>query len=561
MKSENYLEKSIPSKESTLEIQESAPRSNDDIISNSSPKEKYNTHDIEHGHVKETQVKRALKPRHVSMIALGGTIGTGLFVGIGTPLSLAGPVNALIAYLFMGSIVYLVTQSLGEMCTFIPVTSAFTVFNARFLSPALGVANGYMYWFNWATTFAVEISVVGQVIEYWTDAVPLGAWIAICWFIMTVANFFPVKFYGEIEFWVSFVKVVAIVGFILYSFIMVCGAGDQGPVGFRYWRNPGPWGPGHLVESVPTGRFLGWVSSLINAAFTYQGTELVAISAGESKNPRKTVPRAINKVFFRILFFYILSLFFVGLLVPFNEPRLNSTKAVISSSPFIIAIENSGTPILNHIFNAVIVITVMSAANSNVYVGSRILYGLGISGNAPKQFTYVTKQGVPYLGVICTSLMGFLAFMVLSDSAAVGFNWLVNITTVAGLFAWLFISICHIRFMQCLKSRGISRDELPFKAHFMPWGAYYAAFFVFIIIFIQGYAAFFSFTATKFFTAYVSVIIMAALWIGCQIFYRGPLFLSLDDIDIDTDRREIDAIVWEDDAPKNIWEKFWAAVA
>ncbi|CCH43789.1 Lysine-specific permease [Wickerhamomyces ciferrii] len=554
------VEKSIPLNDDIDQItHRSIPI--DDYNSSSSPKEKYEADDIDHGHVKETQVKRALKPRHVSMIALGGTIGTGLYVGIGTPLSYAGPVNALIAYLFMGSIVYLVTQSLGEMATFIPVTSAFTVFNARFLSPALGVANGYMYWFNWATTYAVEISVIGQVIEYWTDAVPLGAWIAISWFITTVANFFPVKVYGEVEFWVAFLKVVAIVGFILYAFIMVCGAGDMGPVGFRYWRNPGPWGPGILVDNVSTGRFLGWISSLINAAFTYQGTELVAISAGESKNPRRTVPKAINKVFFRILFFYILSLFFVGLLVPYNEPRLSSDESVIASSPFIIAIENSGTPVLNHLFNAVIVITVLSAANSNVYVGSRILYGLGIAGKAPKQFTYVTKQGVPYLGVICTSVMGFLAFMVLSDNANVGFNWLINISTIAGLFAWFFISLCHIRFMQCLRSRGISRDDLPFKAHFMPWGAYYASICIGIIILIQGYDSFFNFTATKFFTAYVSVILMFVLWIVCQLIYRGPLFLPLDQIDIDTDRREIDAIVWEDELPKNIWEKFWLAVA
>ncbi|CDR42864.1 CYFA0S10e03202g1_1 [Cyberlindnera fabianii] len=517
--------------------------------------------DVENGQVKETEVKRELKPRHVSMIALGGTIGTGLFIGLSSPISLAGPVNALIAYLFMGSIVYLVTQSLGEMATFIPVTSSFTVFNARFLSPALGVANGYMYWFNWATTFAVELSVIGQVIQYWTDAVPLAAWITIFWVLITFINFFPVRFYGEIEFWVAAVKVIAIVGFIFYSFIMVCGAGDEGPIGFRYWRNPGPWGPGHLFPGTAKGRFLGWVSSLINAAFTYQGTELVGISAGETKNPRRAVPRAINKVFFRILFFYILSLFFVGLLVPYNEPRLSSDESFIASSPFIIAIENAGTPVLNHIFNAVILITIISAANSNVYVGSRILYGLGISGNAPKQFTWTSKHGVPYFGVIATSALGALAYLCTTARASVGFNWLVNITTVAGLFAWFFISVCHIRFMQCLKSRGISRDDLPFKAWLMPYGAYYAAFFVFVITFIQGYEVFFDFTASGFFTAYISVILMGILWIGCQLWYRGPWFLPLDEIDIDTNRREIDAIVWEDEVPKNLWEKFWSALA
>lgn len=441
------------------------------------------------GDLQEGQVKRALKPRHVSMIALGGTIGTGLFVGIASPLSSAGPVGALIAYIFMGSIVYFVTQSMGEMATFIPVTSSITVFSNRFLSPAFGVANGYMYWFNWAITYAVEISVIGQVIQYWTKAVPLAAWIGIFWVAITLANFFPVRFYGEVEFWVASIKVIAIVGYLLYALIIVCGGSKQGPIGFRYWRNPGPWGDGIISGDKDKGRFLGWVASLINASFTYQGTELVGITAGEAANPRKTVPKAINKVFFRILFFYILSLFFVGLLVPYNHPGLDKHTSVIASSPFVISIQSAGTRILPDIFNAVVLVTIISAANSNVYVGSRILFSLAHTGIAPKQFSYVTNQGVPYLGVICTALLGLLAFLVVDDNANEGFNWLINISTLAGLCAWLFISISHIRFMQCLKQRGISRDDLPFKSKLMPYGAYYAAFWVAVIIFVQGFQA------------------------------------------------------------------------
>ena len=514
------------------------------------------------GDFHETEVKRALKPRHVSMIALGGTIGTGLFVGIATPLSLSGPVGSLIAYIFMGTVVYFVTQSLGEMATFIPVTSSITVFSKRFLSPAFGVANGYMYWFNWAITYAVEISVLGQIINYWTDAVPLAAWIGIFWVLITLANFFPVKWYGEFEFWVASVKVIAIIGYLLYALIIVCGGSSQGPIGFRYWRNPGPWGTGEIAKDVNEARFLGWVGSLINASFTYQGTELVGITAGEASNPRKTVPKAINKVFFRILIFYIGSLFFVGLLVPYNSPQLQSDTAVIASSPFVISIKTAGTKVLPDIFNAIVLVTIISAANSNVYVGSRVLYSLALTGNAPKQFSYVTKQGVPYLGVICTALLGLLAFLATDDNANTAFNWLINISTLAGLCAWFFISLAHIRFMQCLKSRGISRDSLPFKAKLMPYGAYYATFFVALIVFIQGYTAFAPRFSTKsFFTSYISLILLVVLFIGCQLYYRCRFFTKLEDIDIDSDRREIDAIIWEDDEPKNLWEKFWAVLS
>lgn len=516
------------------------------------------------GSIGQAEVKRALKPRHVSMIALGGTIGTGLFISISGPLWNAGPVGSLIAFMFIGTLAYSVTQSLGEMATFIPVTSSFTVFSQRFISPAVGAANGYMYWFSWAITFALELSIVGQIIQYWTDAVPLEAWIAIFWVLLVSFNMFPVKWYGEFEFWVASIKVIAIIGFLIYSLCMVCGAGPEGPIGFRYWRNPGPWGNGIIAKNVNKARFLGWVSSLISAAFTYQGTELVGITAGETKNPRKAVPRAINKVFFRILIFYIGSLFFIGLLVPYNDPKLEGSDngSYIAQSPFLIAILNCKTPVLPHIFNAVILTTIISAGNSNVYVGSRILFGLSKNNLAPKFFSKTTKHGVPFIAVLITAVFGFLAYLNVSNDAQVVFDWLLNITAIAGFIAWLLISISHIRFMQTLKHRGISRDDLPYKAKFMPYAAYYAAFFITVIIIIQGFTAFAPhFNVSDFFAAYISVFLFFIVWAIFQTIYRTKLFRTLDEVDIDSDRRDIDVIIWEEEEPKNLWEKFWAVAA
>ena len=214
------------------------------------------------------------------------------------------------------------------------------------------------------------------------------------------------------------------------------------------------------------------------------------------------------------------------------------------------------------IFNAVVLVTIISAANSNVYVGSRILFSLAHTGIAPKQFSYVTNQGVPYLGVICTALLGLLAFLVVDDNANEGFNWLINISTLAGLCAWLFISISHIRFMQCLKQRGISRDDLPFKSKLMPYGAYYAAFWVAVIIFVQGFQAFCpKFKVAEFFTGYISLILLAVVFCLAQLYYRCRFFNRLEDIDIDSDRREIDALIWEEEEPTTLWGKFWVAVA
>ena len=215
-----------------------------------------------------------------------------------------------------------------------------------------------------------------------------------------------------------------------------------------------------------------FVSGLINSVFTFQGTELVAVTAGEA-SPR-ALRSAIKKVLIRILVFYVLCIFFIGLLVPYNDPKLTQDGGFTRNSPFIIAIENSGTKVLPHIFNAVIVTTIISAANSNVYSGSRILYALAESGVAPKIFGRTSKWGVPYVAVITTALFGALGYLACSEDGNKAFTWLLNITATAGLIAWGFISVSHIRFMQVLKSRGISRDSLPYKAFLMPFSAYYS---------------------------------------------------------------------------------------
>lgn len=515
-----------------------------------------------------SHVKRGLKTRHISMIALGGTIGTGLFISTKNALQ-CGPVLALISYLFITSLAWSITQSLGEMATYIPCLGSFIQFCNRYCSPALGAANGWNYWFCWAIAFALELSVLGQLIQYWTYAVPLAAWISIFLVIITAINLVPVKFYGEFEFWVSSIKIIAVIGWLIYALCMVCGAGKTGPVGFRYWRHPGAWGDGAgLVHDLSTDRFLAWVSSLISAVFTFSGVELVGISCGESDNPRKAVPSAIRKVLWRIIIFYILSMFFMGLLIPYNDPKLNDDSKFTASSPFIVAMKNSGTPILPSIFNAVILIAVFSTAVSNVYCGSRIIVGLAETDTAPKIFLHTTKQGIPYVSVLFTAAIGALAYLLVSNTGNTVFTWLQNISAVSALIAWVNISFSHIRFMQILKSRGISRNTLPFKAKLMPYNAYYAFGLCFIIVFIQGYAVFFHFNATDFFTAYISVMVFFASWVIAQFWLNGfkrsfkwrSWFLSLDECDIETGVKEAELIPI-DTTPKSKWDMMWNLIA
>ncbi|BFZ60921.1 lysine permease [Saitoella coloradoensis] len=503
-------------------------------------------------------VQRRLKARHLQMIAIGGTIGTGLFIGIGTAIVNAGPVGALIAYIFIGTVVYSVMQSLGEMATYIPVSGAFTSYATRFISPAFGFSMGWLYWINWAITYAAELTACGLVIQYWTD-LNVGIWVGVFWVVLTGSNFLSVEWYGEIEFWVASVKVVTVVGFLILGLILDCGGGDDGAVGFRYWRNPGPFN-NYLVESHDVGKFLGFWVTLIQAIFSFQGTELVGVTAGETANPRKNVPKAIRKVFWRILLFYVGTVFFIGLLVPSNDSRLGAGASDASASPFVIAIQRAGIKALPDIINAVILMTVISAGNSNVYAGSRTLLALANVGFAPKILGRTDSRGVPYVAVMATASIGLLAFLNLSNNGITVFNWFVNISALAGLICWGLVNWAHIRFMAALRHRGVSRGSLPFKAMLQPWFAYYGLFWCVLITITQGFSAFWDFDASKFFTSYICLIIFVVWTVSYYIYERpekGKWLVPLEEMDLDSGRREADEDVWEDDSPKNLWEKFW----
>ncbi|GAM40607.1 Can1 homolog [Talaromyces pinophilus] len=519
-------------------------------------------HDVEkHGANRESlpvpDLKRKLKSRHLQMIAIGGTIGTGLFIGSGTAIANAGPAGALIAYLFVGSIVYSVMTSLGEMATYIPIPGAFTSYATRFVDPSLGFAMGWIYWFSWAITFALELTATGLIIQYWDQSISIGVFIAVFWVCITAANLLPVGFYGELEFWLSTVKIITIVGFMLFAICIDAGAGHRPYLGFHTWRDPGAFAP-HLLESTgATAKFVGFWAVLIQAGFSYQGTELVGIAVGECENPRKTMPSAIRKTFYRILLFFVLTIFFIGLLVPYTNERLAAGGSDASASPFVIAADLAGVKVLPGIINGVLLTVVLSAANSNVYSGSRILIGLAQEGFAPRFLKTTSTKGVPYYGVAVTSAIGLLAFLNLSNNGATVFNWFVNISGVAGFISWSVLNGCHIAFMRALAARNISRDLLPYKAMWQPFFAWYGLFFNVLIILTQGFTAWIpTFDVSSFFVAYVSLILFVVLYLGHKIVFRTK-FVRPIDADLDTGRTEPDNAVYESQEPTSIWRKIF----
>lgn len=353
---------------------------------------------------------------------------------------------------------------------------------------------------------------------------------------------------------------------MIFSICIDAGAGDQGYLGFHNWLHPGPFAP-YLLDSVggdlPLAKFIGFWSTLIQAGFSYQGTELVGIAAGETANPRKTMPSAIKKTFYRISFLFCLTIFFIGLLVPYDNDRLLTPNTDATASPFVIAAQLAGVHSLPSIINAVLLTAVLSAANSNVFSGSRLLLSLSREGLAPTFLSNLHRGGVPYNAVIATAIFGLLSFLNLDNKGTEVFNWLLNITAVAGFITWASINLCHIRFMHALAYRGTTRESLPYTAPFQPWASYYGFFFNVLILCTQGFTAFIPWDTKSFFIAYISLILFVLLAVGYMVY--GVVFgkrigiVALGEVDLDSGRREVDALVFEEE-PHNLWEKFWSKV-
>lgn len=448
--------------------------------------------------------------------------------------------------------------SLGEMCAFLPVTGAFTAYASRFVDPSLGFSMGWIYWWAWASCYALELTASGIIIQYWRPDLSQAIFIGCFWIVITALNFMSVKFYGEIEFYFALIKVLTVLGFIIFAICIDAGAGKEGYIGFKYWGTPGAFAP-YLVDggrSTALAKFVGFWSVLIQAGFSYSGTELVAIAAGETYNPRKTIPSAIRKTFFRIVFFFVATVFFIGLLVPYTNDQLAAGGDDASASPLVIAAKLAGVSTLPGIINAVLLCTVLSAANANVYSASRILVGLAGEGFAPKFFQR-TKNEVPMIAVAFTSLFGLLGFMNVSGAGSVAFNWLIQISGVAGFIAWACILLSHLAFMRILRTRGISRDTLPYKAMLQPWFTYYGLFFWVLIIITQGFTAFIPWDTSSFFIAYISLILFVVLYVAHKLII-GPKIVDPREADIDSGRKEIEEMVYVEPVPTTAWDKFWA---
>ncbi|KAK8092177.1 Amino-acid permease inda1 [Apiospora kogelbergensis] len=488
------------------------------------------------------ELDRSMQPRHLQMIAIGGSIGAGFFVGSGGALHKGGPGSLLIDFLIIGIMMFNVVYALGELAVMYPVSGGFYTYATRFIDPSWGFAIGWNYVMQWAVVLPLELTVCGFTVSYWNQEINVGAWITIFFVAILVVNIFGTLGYAEEEFWASSLKLIATVVFIIIAFVMVLGGGpDRGIYnqywGARLWYDPGAFNNG----------FRGWGTVFVTAAFAFSGTELVGLAAAEAHNPVASLPSAIKQVFWRVTIFYVLGLLFVGLLVDSQDPRLlgaANSYADITASPFVIVGKNAGLDGFDSFMNVIILVSVLSIGVAAVYGGSRTLTAMAQQGYAPRIFSYIDKSGRPLPSVAVILLFGLLAYVSEAEKGQEVFDWLQALSGLAALFTWGSICYAHIRFRQAWKHHGHTLDEIPFQAIGGVYGSWLGLFLILVVLVVQFYTAVCPIgggynDAAGFFKAYLALPVLLVFWAGGFLWKRTG-WLTLNQIDVDSGRRALD---------------------
>lgn len=431
------------------------------------------------GHLEEQQgggappeegYKRGLHNRQIQMIAIGGAIGTGLFLGAGKAITKAGP-SLILAYAVCGAVIFVIMRALGELLMYRPVSGSFSEYAREFLGPYFGFVTGWTYWLFWVVTGITEVTAAATYVQFWWHGIPQWASALVFTLVLYGANLISVKLFGELEFWFSMVKVTAIIGMILIGLgVITLGFSDAGPsASFTHlWADGGffPKGIG------------GTLMTLQIVMFSFLAVELVGVTAGESVNPKKSLPRAINTVPWRIALFYIGALIIILSVVSWTafEP---------GTSPFVAAFAKIGLPAGAGIVNFVVLTAALSSCNSGMYSTGRMLRDLAKNGQGPKFFTRLTQNGLPLLGTTVSAAMMLVGVWINYQWPSKAFDYVVSFATISGMWAWIMILISHVRYR-----RASDRGLLPRSDFRAPWGSWVsvvALAFIGVVIVLMGF--------------------------------------------------------------------------
>ena len=464
------------------------------------------------------QLKRKLGARHLNMIAIGGSIGTGLFLASGQTIATAGPGGALLAYALIGIMIYFLMTSLGELATHNPTSGAFFTYGTKYVEGGFGFALGWNYRYNWAITVAFELVAVQFIMKFWFPDVPGFWWSALFLAVIFFINALTVKGFGESEFLFSLVKVVAIIFFIIIGLYMI-GKIMLDPMQSitKNWT---------IAEAPFVGGFNALIGVAMIAGFSFQGTEMVGVAAGESKDPKKTIPIAIKQIFWRILLFYILCIFIIGTLVAYTDPNLALAAegdGNITLSPFTLLYEKAGLAFAAGLMNAVILTAILSAGNSGMYSSTRMLWNMAKNGSAPKTFAKLDVRGVPMNALYATTAIAALCFLTTFIGEQQVFTWLLNMSGMCGFIVWLGIAISHYRFRKGYLAQGNKLEDLAYTAKFFPFAPWFAFILCAIVVLGQNYQAVLAGDWMAVISTYISLPLFLAIWLGYKWKHKTKL--------------------------------------
>lgn len=430
--------------------------------------------------------RQGLHQRHIQMIALAGTVGTGLFLSSGRAIAHSGPLGAFLSYSIIGLAVASVVFGVGEMGSLAPLQGGIIRYCDIFFDEALAFANGWNQIYSYIVSIPAELVACAVIVEFWVT-VNSAIWITIFGAIMIVTALLFVRVYGELEFGFSMLKIMLIIGINVMALVITCGgAPNHKTIGFEFWKSP--YGPfvQYLEIKGSLGRFLGFWATFSNALYAYSGIENITVAAAETRYPRQAIPMAARRIFVRILVFYIITIFMMTLVVSSGNPDLLSESGTAAQSPFVIAAKSAGIKVVPSIINAIVLTSAWSSGNSNMLGGSRILYGLAVQGHAPAIFKRLNRFSIPYVAVALYGVFMALGYMCLSSGASVAFTWLQDLVSISTLVNWITLLIVYLRFLYGCKKQGIDRKrELPWAAPFQPYGAWFSL-IIFILLFLTG---------------------------------------------------------------------------
>ncbi|CAI4059730.1 hypothetical protein SUVZ_04G2830 [Saccharomyces uvarum] len=479
---------------------------------------------------------RSIKSRHLIMISLGTGIGTGLLVGNGQVLGTAGPAGLVLGYGIASIMLYCIIQAAGELgLCYAGLTGNYTRYSSILVDPSLGFAVSVVYTIQWLTVLPLQLVTAAMTIKYWTN-VNADIFVAVVFIFVIIINLFGSKGYAEAEFIFNICKILMVIGFVILAIVINCGgAGDRKFIGTKYWHNPGPFAHG----------FKGVCTVFCYAAFSYGGIEVLLLSAAEQENPTKSIPNACKKVVYRIVLIYMLTTILICFLVPYNSDELlgSGSSSGSHASPFVIAVASHGVKVVPHFINAVILISVISVANSSLYSAPRLLLSLAEQGFLPKCLAYVDRNGRPLLCFLVSIVFGCIGFVATSDAEEQVFTWLLAISSLSQLFIWMSMSLSHIRFRDAMAKQGRSMDEVGYKAQTGYWGSWLAVAIALFFLVCQFWVAIApvnkhgKLDATVFFQNYLAMPIVLFAYFGHKMYTKSCRFwIPAEKIDLDSHR-------------------------